>query len=435
MMDIPAEFNAARFFVDRHVEEGRGEQGRVLPRGHARSPSGDLQELVNRAGNALLDLGVQREQRVLCLLLDSPEFLATFWGAIKIGAVPIPDQHHDARRQDYLYFLDDSRAPVAVISEPLLAEAGPCSRRRNTCKHVVVAGRPGAGQIGFDALDRPGLRAARGGRDLEGRRRRSGSTPRARPACPKGAVHLQHDMVVLRGHVRAPGAGDDGERPHGLGGQALLRLRARQQHVLPHARGRAGRALPAPAAAGGHVRADPPPPADPLLRRADALRRDAPGQGGGEALRPLLAAPLRLGRGGAARGALPALAGALRRRDPRRHRHDRDPAHLPLESAGASPARLDRPPRAGLRGRRRRRRGPAGARRERSGTCASRATRSWPTTGTSTRRPRTRSSGTGSRPATSTTRTPTATSGTAAAPTTCSRWAASGSRRSRSRTR
>ena len=30
------------------------------------------------------------EGRVLVLCLDAPEFLGTFWGAIKIGAVPIP---------------------------------------------------------------------------------------------------------------------------------------------------------------------------------------------------------------------------------------------------------------------------------------------------------------------------------------------------------
>src|SRR5438093_1544047 len=74
-----------------------------------------LQEMVNRAGNALRELGVEAEQRVLCLLLDSPAFLATFWGAIKIGAIPIPINTM-MRSQDYLYFLNDSRAKVAVIS-------------------------------------------------------------------------------------------------------------------------------------------------------------------------------------------------------------------------------------------------------------------------------------------------------------------------------
>ena len=190
--DIPAQFNAARFFVDRHVEEGRG--GKVAFHYEDTSLTyAQLQELVNRTGNALLELGVQREQRVLCLLLDSPEFLAVFWGAIKIGAIPIAINTM-MRSQDYLYFLDDSRAPVAVISEPLLTEAAPALAQARYLKHVVVAGKPSAGQIGFEHWVRKApsrLDAVETSKDdaafwLYS----SGSTGR-----PKGAVHLQHDML------------------------------------------------------------------------------------------------------------------------------------------------------------------------------------------------------------------------------------------------
>ena len=190
--EIPAQFNAARFFVDRHVEEGRGNRVAFHYEDRTLTYAG-LQELVNRTGSALLELGVQREQRVLCLLLDSPEFLAAFWGAIKIGAIPIP-VNTMMRGQDYLYFLDDSRAPVAIISEPLLVEAGPALSQARHLKHVVVAGKPSGKQIGFDAWIGKAsskLDAVETSRDdaafwLYS----SGSTGR-----PKGAVHLQHDMV------------------------------------------------------------------------------------------------------------------------------------------------------------------------------------------------------------------------------------------------
>ena len=86
---VPDRFNAATFFVDRHVAEGRGGKVAFIHEG-GELTYGGLQELVNRAGNALSGLGVESEHRVLCLLLDSPAFLATFWGAIKIGAVPMP---------------------------------------------------------------------------------------------------------------------------------------------------------------------------------------------------------------------------------------------------------------------------------------------------------------------------------------------------------
>jgi hypothetical protein len=69
------------------------------------------------------------EQRVFVLCLDAPEFLGAFWGAIKIGAVPVP-VNTMLRAADCLYFLEDSRARVAVVSAPLLAEAGCGWRRR-----------------------------------------------------------------------------------------------------------------------------------------------------------------------------------------------------------------------------------------------------------------------------------------------------------------
>ena len=87
--DLPEIFNFATALLDRHLAEGRGSRVALL------GPAGtltytELVRLANQAGNALRALGVEREDRVLLLLRDSPEFIATFLGAMKIGAVPIP---------------------------------------------------------------------------------------------------------------------------------------------------------------------------------------------------------------------------------------------------------------------------------------------------------------------------------------------------------
>src|SRR5207245_11746001 len=190
---LPAQFNVATWFVDRHVTEGRGGapafhyETRVLT-------YGDVFDLANRTGNALRALGVGLEDRVLVLCLDAPEFLATFWGAIKIGAVPIP-VNTLMRASDYLYFLNDSRAKVAVISAPLLAEAGPVLGQAPHLRHVLVAGgKPGAYLSYEDRIAKASasVTAAETSKDdaafwLYS----SGST-----GFPKGAVHLHHDMVV-----------------------------------------------------------------------------------------------------------------------------------------------------------------------------------------------------------------------------------------------
>src|SRR5437870_5645715 len=135
---LPAQFNVASWFVDKNVAEGRGASPAFLHEDRTLTYA-DVQELVNRTGNALLELGVEMETRVLMLCLDAPEFIGTFWGAIKIGAVPVPVNTlmHTA---DYLYFLGDSRAKVAVISAPLLAEAAPALVDANRLKHVLIAG-------------------------------------------------------------------------------------------------------------------------------------------------------------------------------------------------------------------------------------------------------------------------------------------------------
>jgi benzoate-CoA ligase len=189
---LPARFNAAEYFVDRNVQQGRGPAAAYLWRDRTLSYA-ELQALVNRTGSALRDLGVELEDRVFMLCLDAPEFVGTFWGAIKIGAVPVP-VNTLLRAADYLYLLNDCRARLAVVSAPLLAEAGPALSQARHLRHVLVAGGPGPHPSWEERVARApaSLEPADTSRDdaafwLYS----SGST-----GFPKGAVHLQHDMVV-----------------------------------------------------------------------------------------------------------------------------------------------------------------------------------------------------------------------------------------------
>ena len=47
-------------------------------------------EQVNRAGNALLESGIRKEDRVMLLLPDVPEFAVAYFAVMKIGAVAVP---------------------------------------------------------------------------------------------------------------------------------------------------------------------------------------------------------------------------------------------------------------------------------------------------------------------------------------------------------
>jgi len=116
-IQLPEVFNAAVDFVDRHVIEGRAECIAL----HCEGGSliyGQMAEMVNRVGNALRGLGVEMENRALLLLYDAPAFAASFFGAMKIVAVPVPINTL-MRAQDYEYFLNDSRAKVLIAHLPL----------------------------------------------------------------------------------------------------------------------------------------------------------------------------------------------------------------------------------------------------------------------------------------------------------------------------
>jgi benzoate-CoA ligase family protein len=192
-LEFPERFNAAIDLLDRQLEEGRGSQVAIRTQA-GDSTYGQLAAAANRAGNALKGLGVQMENRVLMAVLDGPEFAVTFFGAIKLGAVPIP-VNTNLKPQDYAYFLNDSRARVAVVSQPLADHFRQIRSELEWLEHLVVVGEPGPGELSYGEITGAAgeeLSPANTSRDdmcfwLYS----SGTT-----GFPKAAVHLQHDMRV-----------------------------------------------------------------------------------------------------------------------------------------------------------------------------------------------------------------------------------------------
>ncbi len=192
---LPDEFNAASYFVDRHLKEGRADRV-AIECGDVQVTYRQLYERFNQVGNALRVLGVRIEERVFLLLLDSPEFAASFFGAIKIGAVPVP-VNTLLKSVDYEYLLNNTRARVAIVSESLMPalEAIPRHQLHYLETIIVVGGEPRTGTLSFEKLaeeNSPELQPeATSKDDAAFWLYSSGSTGR-----PKACVHLQHDMVV-----------------------------------------------------------------------------------------------------------------------------------------------------------------------------------------------------------------------------------------------
>src|SRR6516164_792148 len=133
---LPDRLNATSIFLDHNLEAGRGAKTAIYYEGTSYSYA-EVAELTNRMGNALLDLGVGMEQRVAMLLLDSPEFAATFFGAIKIGAVPTP-LNTNLPPHDYIPILNESRARVLVVHAAVWKQISPILSQIKPLRHIVV---------------------------------------------------------------------------------------------------------------------------------------------------------------------------------------------------------------------------------------------------------------------------------------------------------
>jgi 4-hydroxybenzoate-CoA ligase/benzoate-CoA ligase len=184
-LTLPRGYNAAVAFIDRHVVEGRASRNAFVDDRRAIT-YGELAERVARAGNALLGLGVEPEQRVALCMLDSIEFPCLFWGAIKAGVVPVP-LNTLLTTDDYAFMLRDSRARVLVVSDALADRLAPAAAASPLLRRVVKTSELDV----LLAAAAPGLEpAATCPDDVAFWLYSSGST-----GAPKGAIHLHSHLV------------------------------------------------------------------------------------------------------------------------------------------------------------------------------------------------------------------------------------------------
>jgi benzoate-CoA ligase len=207
-LDLPAQFNTAEHFVEQPATEHPGRL--AILGGPSPLTYGELREAVHRVAGALRESGCHPGDRVLIALPDSMEFIATFFGAARIGAVAVPVNSF-TRGADYVYYLRDSGARFAVVHRDALAEFLPAADNQ-PLEQLVVVGAAGAslshGVAWEDWLRRaagPGEAHPTRATDMAFFLYTSGSG-----GTPKGVIHQHKDMLVTS---RSFAAGVLGLRP------------------------------------------------------------------------------------------------------------------------------------------------------------------------------------------------------------------------------
>jgi benzoate-CoA ligase family protein len=172
-LDLPDRYNVAADLLSRNLPARASKNAIHSATGDV--TYADLARLANGAARKFLEMGVRREERVLICGFDTPGWVASFLGAIKIGAVPVPVNPVLQRSEDYRHFIDDSLARVVVVDGTTTEKLEPVSQQLVRSDEI----KPG------DEVEAAPTRKD----DMAFWLYSSGSTGK-----PKAVVHLQHDI-------------------------------------------------------------------------------------------------------------------------------------------------------------------------------------------------------------------------------------------------
>jgi acetyl-CoA synthetase len=194
-LTIPEKMNMAFYACDQWADGSNQDQPALLF-DERKITWGELQSSVNRVGNGLREMGVQKGNRVLLRSQNCLELYFSILAAMKIGAVPVPTSSLFGARE-VQHILTDTQAVAAIVHSESAAVMDEV--KSEVLKDVIVIGENGGRGTPFEEMIRdasPQLDCADTRSSDEAFMLYTSGTTSA----PKGIVHA-HSWLIATGET------------------------------------------------------------------------------------------------------------------------------------------------------------------------------------------------------------------------------------------
>lgn len=149
-LEIPEKLNMARLIVDYWAQHGRGQDVAIYYKDQQITYQ-DLKDMTDRFASALHRLGISKGDTYLIRTPNQPEYMVSFLGGQKIGAVPIPTSTM-LREYELEHIINNSEAAAVITTSSYIEAIENIRPKCETLKHVIVIGDTQGDQISYADL-------------------------------------------------------------------------------------------------------------------------------------------------------------------------------------------------------------------------------------------------------------------------------------------
>lgn len=147
---LPERLNIVDYCIDRHVRAGRGDHPIVYFKDQTITYR-QMQVMINKLANALRELGIEKNDRVMLRSENNPQIFAAYFACWRIGAIAVLT-HHLLRAEEIAFRANDSQAKALVASRKGFDDVKEARARFQTVQHIVLLGGTEENCLSYDDL-------------------------------------------------------------------------------------------------------------------------------------------------------------------------------------------------------------------------------------------------------------------------------------------